>query len=86
MLEPGTIEESWTDASPVKFLPVRRDSYDASYSSTSIYAPQRIGSVEDYHPFVSVGAVMRARLAAAGYEAAGGFVAGALLQLSLIPL
>ncbi len=80
VLEPGTIEESWTDASPVKFLPVRRDSYDASYSSTSIYAPQRIGSVEDYHPFVSVGAVMRALFAAAGYEAAGGFMEGALLQ------
>ena len=75
-----TIESSWSDSSPVKFLPVRRDGYDASGSTTSIYPPQRIGSVEDYHPFVSVAALMEAVFSAAGYEAVGSFMQSDLLQ------
>lgn len=80
VLDGDTVMASWDDSSPVKFLPVHRDSYDASYSSTSIYSPQRIGSVGDYHPFLSVGALMRALFAAGGYEAAGSFMEGPLLQ------
>ena len=80
VLDGDTVIASWDDSSPVKFLPVHRDSYDASYSSTSIYSPQRIGSVGDYHPFLSVGALMRALFAAGGYEAAGSFMEGPLLQ------
>lgn len=75
-LDGDTIQSSWSDSSPVKFLPVRRDSYDDAGGTTSIYPPQRIGSVEDYHPFISVGALMRAIFSAGGYRAAGGFMEG----------
>lgn len=80
VLDGATIQNSWSDSSPVKFLPVRRDSYDDAAGTTSIYPPQRIGSVEDYHPFISVAALMEAIFAAGGYRAAGGFMQGGLLR------
>ncbi|MCI5717486.1 MAG: hypothetical protein MR292_03760 [Alistipes sp.] len=80
VLDGTTIQNSWSDSSPVKFLPVRRDSYDDAAGTTSIYPPQRIGSVEDYHPFISVAALMEAIFAAGGYRAAGGFMQGGLLR------
>ncbi len=71
-----TIERSWSDDSPVKFLPVHRDEYLAAYSSTSIYPPQRMMSAADYMPFLSVAALTRAVFADAGYELRSEFMAG----------
>lgn len=75
-LSGAAIEGSWTDSSPVKFLPVHRDRYAAAYSSTSLYPPQRMMGAADYHPFISVAAVVRAALAESGYELCGGFASG----------
>lgn len=71
-----TIARSWSDDSPVKFLPVHRDEYRAAYSSTSIYPPQRMMSAADYMPFLSVAALTRAVFADAGYELRSDFMTG----------
>ena len=70
------IESSWSDDSPVKFLPVHRDEYRAAYSSTSIYPPQRMMSAADYMPFLSVEALVKRIFADAGYELRSEFMAG----------
>lgn len=70
------IESSWSDDSPVKFLPVHRDEYRAAYSSTSVYPPQRMMSAADYMPFLSVEALVKRIFADAGYELRSEFMAG----------
>lgn len=70
------IERSWTGTSPVRFLPVHRDGYTPSYSATSLHPPQRMMSAADYHPFISVEALVRAAFAESGYELCSGFMSG----------
>lgn len=62
-----TIEQSWHGDRAVRFLPVRHDDYREPYDSTSLYAPQRVMTVADYHPFISVREMLRAIFAGAGY-------------------
>ena len=76
MLTGETILRSWTDPSPVRFLPVHRDGYTPPYSATSLHPPQRMMSAADYHPFISVGALVRAAFAESGYELRSEFMAG----------
>ena len=65
ILNEQTIRESWTDNSPVKFLPVKRDSELAYGQSQGV-----LDSLwyENYHPFVQVKALLDAITGAAGYR------------------
>ena len=69
-----TIEDSWQGERTVRFLPVRHDDYRESYDSTSLYAPQRVMTVADYHPFISVRDMLRAIFEGAGYTTESQFL------------
>lgn len=68
------IQDSWTNDSPVKFLPIQREPYDPHNGQTMVYAPEKILTPEDYHPFISVVALMRAMFKSAGYEVKSDFL------------
>lgn len=70
------IEQSWGEDSTVRFLPVRHDDYTPAYDSTSLFPPQRVMSVGDYHPFISVDRLLRAIFAEQGYEVVSEFMQG----------
>lgn len=75
-LSPAAIRSSWTDDSPVKFFPVRRDSYAAQSGGEDLLTPLRTLSVEGYHPFVQVAALVGAFFAACGYTLRSDFLSG----------
>ena len=77
VLDGDTVMASWDDSSPVKFLPVHRDSYDASYSSTSIYSPQRIGFGRGLPPLPECGGVDAGALRGGGIRGCGQLHGGA---------
>ncbi len=61
------IKEQWTSDDPVRFVAVLRDSYEAVQSAVSNELVREIVSLEDYHPFLSVDAMMRSVFESAGY-------------------
>ena len=65
VLNEQTIRESWTDRSPVKFLPVK---WDAEPEYGQSYAVLDKLSYENYYPFVQVKALLDAIAGAAGYR------------------
>lgn len=66
-LDYSLIEQSWQGDRTVRFLPVRYDDYREPYDNTSLYAPQRVMTVGDYHPFISVEKMLRAIFEGVGY-------------------
>lgn len=68
LLTPTTIFESWTDNSPVKFLPIHRDEYPQQNSSTDLLPAERMLSVDDYHPFLHIATIVDAIIGQAGYR------------------
>lgn len=66
-LDYATIEQSWQGEKSVRFLPVRHDDYREPYDSQSLYGPQRVMTVADYHPFISVRDMLIAIFEGAGY-------------------
>ena len=68
------IESSWSDDVAVRFLPVRHDDYTPTYDSTSLFPPQRVMTVSDYHPFISLNKLLRAIFAEKGYEVVSDFM------------
>ena len=69
-----TIEDSWQGEKTVRFLPVRHDDYREPYDSSSLYAPQRVMTVADYHPFISVRDMLHAIFEGAGYNVQSQFL------------
>ncbi|MBR5138276.1 MAG: hypothetical protein IKV12_01850 [Alistipes sp.] len=69
------VEQSWGAGAAVRFLPVRHDDYTASHDSTSLFPPQRVMTMSDYHPFISVRELLRRIFADAGYEVESDFMA-----------
>lgn len=67
-LDGQAIEQSWAEGSLVKFLPVHHDDYAAPYDGESLYAPQRVLSVDDYFPFIRVADLVRGIFEGAGYQ------------------
>lgn len=65
-LTPSAICNGWTDAAPVKFLPVHRDEYPQTNSSADLLPAERLLSADDYHPFLNVAALLEAIAADAG--------------------
>ena len=79
-LDGQTIEQSWQSQSLVKFLPVHHDNYDAPYDGESLYAPQRVMSVDDYFPFIRVADIVRGIFEASGYTLESRFFASEEFQ------
>ena len=73
-LDGPAIEQSWAEQSLVKFLPVHYDDYKAPYDGSSLYAPQRVLSVDDYYPFVRVADIVDAIFSQAGYKVESRFL------------
>ena len=80
LMTPTEICNSWTDDTPVRFLPVLRDNYELHNSSVSSMTPERILTTDDYHPFISVDALVRAIFRQAGYEVDSRFMEGELFR------
>lgn len=70
------VRDSWTSDSAVKFLPVLREKYEPEYGSEGYVPPERVLTMEDYHPFVNVAAMLRKIFADAGYTFESDFVDG----------
>ena len=68
MLDMVEIGNSWTNSSPIKFLPVQRSREELSNGQTVFTVPEKILTTEDYHPFISVEALVRAIFSSAGYN------------------
>lgn len=79
-LTPTAIAASWEGAGPVKFLPVLRDTYEPAYSSVGLEPAEKILSTDDYHPFISVGALVKAIFSQAGYTLRSSFMEGPLFR------
>ena len=68
LLDMVEIGDSWTNSSPIKFLPVQRSREELSNGQTVLTVPEKILTTEDYHPFISVDALVRAIFSEAGYS------------------
>ena len=68
VLSPATIRNSWTDDDlPVRFFPVRHDSYEQQSGSEDLLTAYRTLSVDDYHPFLHIATMVRQTFAECGY-------------------
>jgi hypothetical protein len=76
----ATISESWTDDSPVRFLPVASERLARDYSSGGVIPAAKVLSSDDYHPFLHAATILRAIFADAGYRVESDFVASELFD------
>ncbi len=76
----STISGSWTGNSPVRFLPVARETLQRDYSSGSVIPAARVLSSDDYHPFIHAATLLRVIFADAGYRVESDFVNGAFFD------
>ncbi len=79
-LDMTEICNSWESDSPVKFLPVQRDQYELENGVTSFYTPEKILTTDDYHPFLSVAALLGAIFEQAGYRVESRFFESELFR------
>ena len=61
------IELSWSDDGDVRMLPLIHDSYPEP-AATGIYAELKMLAPTDYHPFISVRALIKSMVEASGYK------------------
>lgn len=67
LLTEDNIKESWLDDSAVKFFPIVRDSYSAEGSSSDVTGVRLLRSIDDYHPFIKISALLEAIFAMEGF-------------------
>lgn len=79
-LTPTEIAAGWRDDSPVKFLPVLRDSYEQRNDPADLQPVLQLLTPDDYHPFISVEAAWRALFDQAGYRVESRFMEGDLFR------
>lgn len=79
-LTPLEIYHSWTDQSPVRFLPVHHDEYEQINSSTDLLPAERLLAVEDYHPFLHIATLVEWIFGQAGYRIESRFLHSDLFQ------
>jgi hypothetical protein len=80
-LSASSIAESWTEEdSPVRFLPVARETLSGDYSSGSVVPAVEVLSSDDYHPFIHAATLLRAIFADAGYRLESEFVEGEIFS------
>lgn len=63
-----TISQSWSGAQSVRFLPVQRDLFAIDNVNSNLFAPAKVLSFEDYHPFLNVKSMLDAIMRKAGYR------------------
>lgn len=73
-LTASEIARSWTEAVPVRWLPVQRQRYEPQNSSQGVTAVVRVLSASDYHPFLHLRTVMHAIFNEAGYTLSSEFI------------
>ncbi len=73
-LAKSTIKAQWESDDPVKFVAVRRDTYEAEQSAVSNEVVREIVALEDYHPFLSVEAMMNSIFESTGYRVESEFM------------
>lgn len=66
-LDPVAICRSWTDDTPVKFFPIRRDEYPQRNAGEDLLPAERIFSPDDYHPFLHIATLVERIFTEAGY-------------------
>lgn len=74
------ILQSWTWDKPVRFLPVQRDGFEPENFNSTLFPPQKILTIEDYHPFLHVRSMVEKIFAEAGYTVSSDFFAGPLFN------
>lgn len=79
-LLPADICKGWSDNRPVKFFPVNRTDAGIHDSSVSLLPVDRVMSTDDYWPFISVEALVRAIFEDAGYTVESRFMEGELFR------
>lgn len=73
----GSICESWSDDGVVRMLPLCRDSYPEA-DATGLLVPQRMLLSQDYHPFLSIKAIVESLVKSSGYTLCSNFFASPL--------
>lgn len=73
-LDGDTIIKSWGDGEKVRFLPVCYDDYRVPYDQNSLYSPERVMTVADYFPFISIRHLIEAAAEREGYTLAGDWI------------
>ena len=79
-LTPEDIEAGWSDNRPVKFFPVNRSDSSEKDSSTSLLPVQAVTTTDDYWPFISVEALVKALFEDSGYTVKSKFMEGDLFR------
>lgn len=77
------IERSWAENSHIHMLPIRYDSYPEP-EDTGLYVVQKPMMPNDYHPFLSVGEIVRSMASDAGYTLHSNFFSSELANKLLI--
>lgn len=70
------IEESWSDNSIIRMIPLRHDSYPEPVD-TGLYTPEQPLTTSDYHPFIAVAPLIRSIAHESGYELCSSFLTSA---------
>ncbi len=66
---------SWSWDKPVRFLPVERDHFEAENYNANLFAPARVLTFEDYHPFLHIRTLLEEWFREAGYTICSEFIA-----------
>lgn len=73
------IERSWSDDSAVRFLPIQRDSYPA-LEAPDFYIVEKILMPHEYHPFISVDAIVQDVIRRGGYNLRSNFLQSSIFK------
>lgn len=73
------IERSWSDDSDVRFLPMQRDSYPP-LEAPDLYIVEKIFMPQEYHPFISVDAIVQDVVRRGGYNLRSEFMKSSIFQ------
>ena len=72
-LTPDMIASTWEGHQEVCFLPIHRNNFERHYSTESDVVTERVMLTDDYHPFLSVAAMVRKMFAECGYTLRSNF-------------
>lgn len=80
LLDQAGIASTWRGEQAVRFLPVVRDSYTADSTAEGLLLPQQMLMPQEYHPFLSVEAILRSIFESAGYDVCSEFMQSKLFK------
>lgn len=73
------IEHSWSDDSPITFLPLQRDSYPKP-TEAGLYAVEHVLMPHEYHPFIAIRPLIEAFIKGSGYRLKSDFMESDLFR------